>query len=130
VRAVVRVRLRVCGRRWVITATELATRAAGAIYDYATNSLSKVLGVPLVTGSSYANTALVNFYTGRPGMACWSCLNTTSESFEWTQQGTLPSLFCEVEVEPYDHQLIRTHTHTHHRTRTGRAGGVDEQEWS
>jgi molybdopterin/thiamine biosynthesis adenylyltransferase len=57
----------------------------GSIFDYAVNSLSKVLGIPLILGSSYANTVIVNLFSGKPGRACWSCLNITSESFDWTQ---------------------------------------------
>jgi len=39
----------------------------GSIFDYAVNSLSKVLGIPLILGSSYANTVIVNLFSGKPG---------------------------------------------------------------
>jgi molybdopterin/thiamine biosynthesis adenylyltransferase len=60
----------------------------GATYDYAVNSLCKFLAIPYVSGSSYANTMLINYFSGKEDEACWSCLNSTDESFFWTNATT------------------------------------------
>jgi hypothetical protein len=53
----------------------------GATFDYAANSLAKVLAIPFISGSSYTNTSIVDWFSGEPGKKCWACLKSISESF-------------------------------------------------
>ena len=44
----------------------------GAMYDYVSNSLSKALKIPLICGSSYANTMIIEYYSGMLYISCVS----------------------------------------------------------
>lgn len=66
----------------------------GAVMDMAINSLCKRLAIPYVSGSTYANTLIVNFFNGRQGQACWSCLNSVTESF-------IDNAMCKSDLEAY-----------------------------
>eukprot|EP01087_Luapelamoeba_hula_P008240 TRINITY_DN2051_c0_g1_i1.p1 TRINITY_DN2051_c0_g1~~TRINITY_DN2051_c0_g1_i1.p1 ORF type:complete len:384 (-),score=57.22 TRINITY_DN2051_c0_g1_i1:49-1200(-) len=57
----------------------------GSLFDYAVNVITKCLQIPYILGSSYANTSVVNYFTGKPGKACWTCFNAVEESFTANQ---------------------------------------------
>lgn len=53
----------------------------GAVFDFAINSLSKALSIPLVQGQSAGWSLNAEFYTGHPGSLCGFCSSSIVSSF-------------------------------------------------
>jgi ThiF family len=53
----------------------------GAVFDFAVNSLSKALSIPLVQGQSAGWSLNAEFYTGQPGLLCGFCSSSIVSSF-------------------------------------------------
>lgn len=53
----------------------------GAVFDFAVNSLSKALSIPLVQGQSAGWSLNAEFYTGQPGLLCGFCSSNIVSSF-------------------------------------------------
>ena len=53
----------------------------GAVFDFAVNSLSKALCIPLVQGQSASWSVNAEFYTGQPGLLCSACSSSITSSF-------------------------------------------------
>lgn len=58
---------------------------AGVMIDFAVNSLSKELEIPLVSGQSFGWKYMSEFYTGRPEYNCAFCTEGTKPSFSLHQ---------------------------------------------
>ena len=56
----------------------------GAVFDFAVNSLSKALSIPLVQGQSASWSVNSEFYSGQPGRLCGSCSTSIASSFALT----------------------------------------------
>ena len=53
----------------------------GTVFDFAVNSLSKALRIPLVQGQSAGWSVNAEFYTGQPGLLCGACSSSIASSF-------------------------------------------------
>jgi molybdopterin/thiamine biosynthesis adenylyltransferase len=53
----------------------------GTVFDYAVNSLSKALGIPLVQGQSAGWSFNAEMYSGQPGCVCSACFQSIKSSF-------------------------------------------------
>eukprot|EP00299_Pterocystis_sp_00344_P007583 c2519_g1_i1.p1 GENE.c2519_g1_i1~~c2519_g1_i1.p1 ORF type:complete len:1392 (+),score=412.82 c2519_g1_i1:290-4177(+) len=53
----------------------------GVLFDFAVNSLSKRLRIPLVSGQSFAWKFMVEYYSGTPGKVCAFCQESTLRAF-------------------------------------------------
>ena len=53
----------------------------GTVFDFAVNSLSKALCIPLVQGQSAGWSVNAEFYTGQPGLLCGACSSSITSSF-------------------------------------------------
>jgi molybdopterin/thiamine biosynthesis adenylyltransferase len=47
----------------------------GCVFDYAVNSLAKSLKIPYISGSSYGNSMILNYYSGEVSELCFACEN-------------------------------------------------------
>mmetsp|Transcript_8733 Transcript_8733/g.16229 ORF Transcript_8733/g.16229 Transcript_8733/m.16229 type:complete len:1331 (-) Transcript_8733:1773-5765(-) len=53
----------------------------GVLFDFCINDLAKEIGLPLVSGQSFAWKFMTEFYTGHPEKNCAFCTETTKGSF-------------------------------------------------
>lgn len=53
----------------------------GTVFDFAVNSLSKALSIPLVQGQSAGWSVNAEFFTGQPGLLCGSCNSGIASSY-------------------------------------------------
>jgi len=89
------------------TVVELARRSTvifnnidhGAVFDYAVNSLCQALKIPYISGSSYANSIQVDFYSQLKNQSCWSCANYCNDSFNHSENQLKLSKFLQQKVK-------------------------------